>query len=43
MTPSENQQGAKIHTLAIDTFGEFRQILEDMANLTGGTFTDVVP
>jgi hypothetical protein len=39
----ENRQGAKIHTFGIDTFGEYRQFLVDMADLTGGTYTDVVP
>ncbi|MCZ6691499.1 MAG: IPT/TIG domain-containing protein [Planctomycetota bacterium] len=38
-----NEQGAVIHTFAIDTFGEFQQFLHDLAALTGGTSTDIVP
>ena len=43
LTLSANTQEAVVHTFGLGPTGRFRDFLVEMAILTGGTYTDVVP
>jgi hypothetical protein len=38
---SSNPQGAAVHTFAVQGFGSFATFMQDLANLSGGTYTAV--